>query len=106
MTQYLLNSGQNMDATAMMLRPILESDKPEVRVMYCNLRNLVEKATVQQAKIDRHAPIGVESNDANTTHRLIIEQGAQPSYSTRSCVPLKDYLRDIRNTYCIINNRG
>lgn len=64
-----------MDATAMMLRPILESDKPEVRVMYCNLRNLVEKATVQQAKIDRHAPIGVESNDANTTHRLIVEQG-------------------------------
>jgi hypothetical protein len=37
----------------MMLRSIPEPDELEVRVMYQNLRNLVEKAPVQHAEIDR-----------------------------------------------------
>lgn len=36
----------------MMLRSILEPDELEARAMYRNLSNLVEKAAVQQAKID------------------------------------------------------
>jgi hypothetical protein len=42
-----------MAATAMMLRSIPEPDEPETRAMYRNLRNLVERVAVQQAKIDR-----------------------------------------------------
>jgi hypothetical protein len=42
-----------MVAATMMLWSIPEPDEPEARVMYRNLRNLVEKAAVQQGEIDR-----------------------------------------------------
>jgi hypothetical protein len=50
-----------MAATAVMLLSILELDKWEARAMYQNLHNLVKKATMQQAEIDRQAPIGMDS---------------------------------------------
>lgn len=52
-TQYFLSPGQNMAAVAMMLRSIPEPYEPEAKVMYRNLHNLVERAIVQQAEIDR-----------------------------------------------------
>jgi hypothetical protein len=56
-----------MAATTMMLRSIPEPDEPEARVMYRNLRNLVEKAAVQQAKIDRQLPTGANTYDPHMT---------------------------------------
>jgi hypothetical protein len=50
-----------MAATTMMLLSILELDKWEAWVMYQNLHNLVEKATMQQAEIDRQAPVGTNN---------------------------------------------
>lgn len=42
-----------MVVAAMMLGSILEPDEPEAKVMYRNLRNLVERAAVQQAEVDQ-----------------------------------------------------
>jgi hypothetical protein len=38
-------------------------------------------------------------------HNLILEKGAQPSQSTRTRVPLKDRLDDIRDARHILNNQ-
>jgi hypothetical protein len=66
--------------------------------MYRNFYNLVEKATMQQKKIDRHKQLP-------RPHDLILEQGAHPSQSMRLCVPLKNRLGDIHDTHHILNNR-
>lgn len=70
--------------------------------MYRNLCNLVEKTTVQQAKIDRRVPSGVDSYGTRTTSSW--SKGAQPSQSTRVCVLLKNCLGDIHDTCNILNN--
>lgn len=51
--QYFINPGQNMATSVMMLWSIPEPDELEAMAMYWNLRNLVEKATMQQAKVDQ-----------------------------------------------------
>jgi tRNA C32,U32 (ribose-2'-O)-methylase TrmJ len=45
----------------MVLQSISEMDEPDARVMYRNLRNLVERAAVQQAEIDRQFPLRTKS---------------------------------------------
>jgi tRNA C32,U32 (ribose-2'-O)-methylase TrmJ len=45
----------------MMLRSIPEPDEPKAKMMYRNLRNLVERAAVQQAEIDRQLPTEMDS---------------------------------------------
>lgn len=55
-----------MAAAAMMLRSIPEPDEPEVRAMYWNLHNFVERVTMQQAEMDRQFPLGMESYDPQT----------------------------------------
>jgi hypothetical protein len=42
-----------MATSVMMLWSIPEPDELEAMAMYWNLRNLVEKATMQQAKVDQ-----------------------------------------------------
>jgi hypothetical protein len=56
-----------MVAATMMLRSILEPDESESRAMYRNLRNLVEKAAVEQTEIDRQAPTDTDSDDTRMT---------------------------------------
>lgn len=50
--KYFLSPEQNMVAAAMMLPSIPEPDEPEAKVMYQNLRNLVERTAVLQVEID------------------------------------------------------
>jgi hypothetical protein len=102
-TQYFLNPEQNMVTTAMMLHSIPEPYEPEVRVMYQILRNLVEKVTIEQAKIDQQEPIGADSYDTRTTSSWI--KRAQPYQSTRTYIPLKDHLRDMHDASYILNKR-
>lgn len=56
-----------MVVATMMLRSIPEPDKPEARMMYRNLCNLVERDIVQQAEIDRQFTPGTESCGPNMT---------------------------------------
>jgi hypothetical protein len=56
-----------MAATAMMLRFVPKPDELKVRAMYRNFCNLVEKATMEQKKIDRQGLTGTNSYHANTT---------------------------------------
>jgi hypothetical protein len=65
--------------------------------LYQNLRNIVERATVQRAEIDRHFTLGIESYNLQTT--LSWSRGAQPAPSTRTRVPMKDHIRDIHDAY-------
>jgi hypothetical protein len=78
--QYFLNPRQNMAAATMMHRSIPEPDELEVKEMYRNLRNLVEKVAVQQTEIDRHTPTSADSYYTRTTSSW--SRGAQPSQST------------------------
>lgn len=94
-TQYFLNPTQNMATAALMLRSILESDKLKAKTMYQNLCNIVERATVQRTKIDRHFTLGIESYGLQTT--LPWSRGAQPASSMRTRVPMKDHIKDIHD---------
>jgi hypothetical protein len=91
-----------MDATTMMFRSNREPDESEARAMYQNLYNLVEKTVVQQAKIDRWAPTGTDS--FGTLSASSWSRGALPSQSTKSHIPLKNHLGDIRDARHILNN--
>jgi hypothetical protein len=51
----------------MMLRSIPEPSGPEAKMMYPNLHNFVERATMQQAKIDRQFTLNTESYGLQTT---------------------------------------
>lgn len=54
-----------MATTAMMLWSILKPDALKARAMYRNLQNLVDKAMVQQAEINRQVPIEAYKRDPN-----------------------------------------
>lgn len=86
----------------MMMWSVLEPNDPESRVMYRNLRNLVERDIMQQAEIDRQFTPGTESCGPNMTSSW--SRGAQPSKSTKTCVPMKDRLGGIRNIRHIPEN--
>jgi hypothetical protein len=70
--------------------------------MYQNLHNLVERAATQQAKVDWRQHTSTESHG---THDLVLEQGAQASQSTSTCVHIKHRIEGIRDAWHILDNR-
>jgi tRNA C32,U32 (ribose-2'-O)-methylase TrmJ len=55
-----------MATTAMMVRSIHEPDEPKAKAVYQNLRNLVERAAVQQDEVDRRQHTSTESHGTHT----------------------------------------
>jgi hypothetical protein len=58
--------------------------------MFQNLHNLVERAAVQHAEIDRQAADGIDGLNNHSTSMWSRE--ALPSHSTKSWVPMKTHL--------------
>lgn len=73
-----------------MLQSILKPIESEVRTMFENLHNLVERAAVQHAEIDRQAAAGTYGLNNHSTSMWSRE--ALPSHSTKSRVPRKTHL--------------
>jgi hypothetical protein len=93
--RYFLIPVQNMVAATKMLRSILEPDEPEAKEMYWNLRNLVERVTVQQAKVDRWQRTDTESRGTHTT--LSWSKGALASQSTPTHIHIKHRIGGIHD---------
>jgi hypothetical protein len=91
-----------MATATMVLRSIPKSDEPEAKAMYRNLRNLVERATMQQVEVDWRQHTITESHD---THDLVLEQGVQASQSTWMHVHIKHRMGGIRDAQHILDNR-
>lgn len=92
---YFLNPMQNMATMAMMLRSILESSELEANMMYQNLHDLMERATIQPSKIDRQFSLDTENHDPQTIQSWSMR--AQTTRSTRRRIPMRDRLEDIRD---------
>jgi hypothetical protein len=65
--EYFLNPGRNMVAIVLKLWSIPAPDKPEAGTMYQNHHNLVERAAVQHANMDRQTPIYANSGTRTTS---------------------------------------
>jgi hypothetical protein len=101
-TKYFLNPAQNM-VVAMMLRSILELGEPEAKTMYMNLRNLVERAVVQQAEIDRQFTLNTKSH--GPANGLILEHEGTTHPVHMDERPHGGHLGDIHHARRILNNR-
>jgi hypothetical protein len=63
--------------------------------MYQNLHDLVERATVQQSKIDRQFSLDIENHCPQIASSWSMR--AQTTRSTRRRIPMRDHLGDIRD---------